>query len=51
MNDSQLRDAVARLIQQLETRGWTSTDGKEITQNVAFQDVKRILSDTHDPRR
>lgn len=45
-NDSQLRDAVAKLMQQLETGSWINKDGKEITSNIAFLDVKTILADT-----
>ena len=42
-HDSQLRDAVARLIRQLEINVWKNEDGQKITDNVAFRDVKTIL--------
>lgn len=45
-DNSQLRDAVARLVRQLEIQTWTNSEGKKITDNIAFLDVKRIIRDT-----
>ena len=42
-DDTQLRDAVARLIRQLEMSEWTNSDGFNIRNNIAFQDVKKLL--------
>ena len=42
--NSQLPDAVARLIRQLEINDWSNRDGQKIIDNVAFRDVKTILS-------
>ena len=44
MPDSQLRDAVARLVRQLEISDWRNEEGKRITDNMAFRDVKTMLS-------
>jgi hypothetical protein len=41
--DTQLRDAVARLIRQLEINEWVNKEGHKITSNIAFQDVKKLL--------
>ena len=45
-NDSQLRDATARLIRQLEIYNWSNEEGRKITDNMAFRDVKTILRNT-----
>ena len=42
-DDNQLRDAVARLMRQLEIGGWVNSDGFQITNNVAFNDVKKLM--------
>jgi hypothetical protein len=42
--DTLLRDAVARLIRQLEINEWVNNEGHKITNNIAFQDVKKLLS-------
>ncbi len=42
--DDQLRDAVARLVRQLETGDWVNKDGMKIVNNIAFLDVKTLLS-------
>jgi hypothetical protein len=42
-DDTQLRDAVARLIRQLEMNEWTNKEGHTIKTNIAFQDVKKLL--------
>jgi hypothetical protein len=44
-DDSQLRDAVARLIRQLELNEWVNREGHAIKNNIAFQDVKRLLKE------
>lgn len=43
--DNPLRDAVARLIRQLEMNEWTNREGHNIKTNIAFQDVKKLLKD------
>ena len=43
-DDNQLRDAVARLLRQLEVNEWVNKEGHRITNNIAFLDVKRLLS-------
>lgn len=42
--ENQLRDALARLMRQLETREWTDAEGNKIADNAAFRDVKTILN-------
>jgi hypothetical protein len=42
--DDQLRDAVARLVRQLEMGDWVNKDGLKIVNNIAFLDVKKLLS-------
>jgi hypothetical protein len=41
--DDQLRDAVARLVRQLEMGDWVNKDGMKIVNNIAFLDVKTLL--------
>ena len=43
-DDSQFRDAVARLIRQLEMNEWTNREGHNIKTNLAFPDVKKLLT-------
>jgi hypothetical protein len=43
-SEDQLRDAVARLVRQLETGGWVNKDGMKIVNNIAFLDVKTLLN-------
>ena len=42
-DDTQLRDAVARLIRQLEMGDFVNKDGHSIVNNIAFLDVKKLL--------
>ena len=42
-NDTQLRDAVARLVRQLEMNEWVNKEGHSIKNNIAFQDRKKLL--------
>ena len=42
--DDQLRDAVARLVWQLETGDWVNKDGVKIVNTIAVLDVKTLLS-------
>ena len=42
-NDTQLRDAVARLVRQVELNTGTNTEGHSLGNNNAFLDVKKLM--------